>query len=236
MTGVLVSKAGPVTLQCDSESTIDQPEVVVDLTTEVRWFFDEPLPAGVLDWFTTDSLGLREDRSDTYRVDDPEEMGVKWRFGTTLELKLRLSPPEPFSIDRKRHGRLEIWRRWSPAGDRVTLLEDTGWIDVDKMIIKRRFDLEGHEVPLSQQNRAMEGEGCDCEVASVTVAGRPGWTVAFAAFGPLDFHRDAIYAAWNHLRATSNIPSELKLDEPDSMGYPEWLTKIAPPRPYQGRR
>lgn len=203
--------------------SVVSPDVAVDLTTEVRWFFDNRLESEVWSWFTRDGAGLEEKRSDTYRFDGRDDMGVKWRFGTTLELKLRMRPPEPFVSGRSLDGFLEIWQRWSPAGDRVHLSENTRWIEVDKIVVKRRFDPDGQELPLSDETRVMEGLGCDCEVAAVSIAGHTTWTFSFAAFGPLDRHRDAISAAWGRLQGSA--PLALQLTRAASRGYPEWLAK-----------
>lgn len=201
-------------------------DVVVDLTSEVRWFFAGPLPSRILTWFNRSRTGLVEDRCDTYRLDQQVDTGVKRRFRTTLELKLRLGPPEPFSST-DLHGRLETWKRWSPADGRVALDESTVWVDVDKTVIKRRFDGDGHEVPLDEQRRAMVGDGCDVEIAAISVNTLQAWTFALAAFGRPDQHRTLLVNAWKALAADRPDTGELQLDRDRSCGYPEWLARVA---------
>ncbi len=219
------------------EPDIDQPtigcrpvalagDVSVDLTSEVRWFFDGALPASVLTWFAGPGTGLVADRCDTYRLDRQIDTGVKRRFRTTLELKLRLDRPKPLVIGNL-DGRLERWKRWSPADDRVRLDDATVWVDVDKTIIKRRFDGEGREVVLSEANRAMTGEGCDVEIAAISVNSLQAWTFALAAFGEPGRHEAFLACAWAALAADRPRNDEFELDRRHSCGYPEWLARLA---------
>lgn len=198
-------------------------KVVIDLTSELRWIFDGRLPDDVRRWFTHDgAAGLSETRRDTYRLDGEVDIGVKRRYETILELKLRQGPPQPFR-HRDLDGQLEIWRRWSPADGLVYLTPDTIWVDVDKTVIKRRFAPDGDEIALTHETRAMSGRGCDAEIAEVTVRGRPAWTFALAAFGPAEGHRSSLTAAWDSLVAVRSLPHRLPLPWVNSCGYPEWM-------------
>lgn len=203
-------------------------EVAIDLTTEVRWFFDDRLPPEVLSWFTNDGVGFAEDRSDTYRLDGQVDIGLKRRARRTLELKLRLQPPERYVGDHGLEGRLETWQRWSPADGHIYLNSNMIWVDIDKHVFKRRFDPSGQEVPLSKENRATTGEGCDVEIATLSVCGRRAWTFAFAAFGEPDSHRHHLEASWEALVGGRSRPSRLRLDGDNSFGYPEWMTRSVP--------
>ena len=70
----------PIDLVGDAAAT----HVAVDVTTELRWFFDGPLPQGVLSWFTRDdTAGLAESRWDSYRDDASDDVGIKRRFGAS---------------------------------------------------------------------------------------------------------------------------------------------------------
>ncbi len=200
--------------------------MVVDLTTEVRWFFDGRLPPDVLSWFTDGIVGLLEERCDRYRLDEQVDIGVKRRAQTKLELKLRLRPPELFILGRYVEGSLETWQRWSPADGRIYLTDNTIWVDIAKRVIKRRFDVDGREVPLSEANRAMTGDGCDIEVATVEVNGQSAWTFAFAAFGHVDNHRQLLETAWDAVVSGRPRPDRLRLDYVNSCGYPEWMTRF----------
>jgi hypothetical protein len=202
------------------------PEVSVDLTSELRWFFDERPPDELVSWFTDGAAtGLTEVRWDSYYRDDAVDVGVKRRYKEVLELKVRRGPPETFSIAPALEGWLETWQRWSPADGRVHLSEDAKWIDVHKTITKRRFTGDGGELPLSEDNRAMTGHGCDVEIATISIEGRTGWTFAFAAFGPVDRHRSLLELAWAAILSGGGVPASLRLHTGNSFGYPAWLTK-----------
>ena len=200
--------------------------VSVDLTTELRWFFDGPLPADVRSWFMPNGVGLLEHRCDTYLLDGRLDMGVKQRSRRTLELKLRTGLPEPASVAYDVHGSVEMWRRWSPADRLLALEDDTVWVDIEKMIVKRRFDTDGQEKLLSESTRAMTGEGCDAEIAALSANGREAWTFAFAAFGQPDTHRDLLRTSWRSLSTRQAPPDGLRLLIDCSYGYPAWISKV----------
>ena len=203
-----------------------EPIVSIDITAELRWFFDGPLPAEVHSWFTrAGSRGFREYRCDTYRHDNLVDVGVKRRFGTTLELKERLDAPEPLEVGRMT-GQLETWQRWSPADHRVALAADTIWVDVDKTIIKRRFDQDGREVAISEETRAMTGQGCDAEIVALSVHGQPAWSLAFAAFGPIAVRRRYLLDTWGETILNTPTPPSLDFGRAVPFGYPEWLIEI----------
>ncbi len=197
----------------------------VDLTTELRWFFEGALPDDALSWFTHDgATGFVETRRDHYRLDDQVDIGVKRRHGTILELKLRQGRPARH-LQGELDGQRETWKRWSPADGLIDLDERTTWVDVDKAIIKRRVGSDGHEVQLTQQTRAMTGQGCDAEIAGVSVRGRSTWTFALAAFGSAHDHRSALAQAWDRLVREHSAPRRLRLERANSCGYPEWMAR-----------
>ena len=204
----------------------DLPGVSVDLTTEVRWFFDGPLPADVRSWFMPKGIGLLERRCDKYLLDGRLDAGVKQRSRRTLELKIRTGLSESASVADDVHGRIETWRRWSPADRLLSLADDTVWVDIDKMIVKRRFGTDGQEKLLSESTRAMTGEGCDAEIVALSANGREAWTLAFAAFGPPGTHRNSLRTAWRSLRLRQAPPDRLRLGIDRSYGYPEWISKV----------
>lgn len=198
-----------------------------DLTSELRWFVDGPIPPEVTAWFTAGgTVGFVEPRCDRYRVDGLGDVGVKRRSGTMLELKRRLGSAQRIEIEPGFDAWLEIWQRWSPADQLVTLDCGTRWVDVDKRIVKRRFDVDGREIELTDENRAMDGVGCDAEIVAVDVDGRRAWGLAFAAFGRLEHHDDLVRAAWASVMNASTRPRELDLRNALTCGYPAWLTMV----------
>lgn len=198
----------------------------IDVTTELRWFFDGALPPEVLSWFTgAGSRGFHESRCDSYRDNGLIDIGVKRRCGTTLELKERLCLPELVVLDGV-GGQLETWQRWSPADDRVELAAGTVWVEVDKTVIKRRFDINGSELTLSEETRGLSGQGCDAEIVEVVIGGSPGWSIAFAGFGPRDRRRDSVFTAWHELMSEGTLPADIDFGRSVPYGYPEWLAGV----------
>ena len=202
------------------------PGVSVDLTTELRWFFDGPLPADVRSWFMPKDVGLLERRCDTYLFDGRHDTGVKQRSRRTLELKIRTSLSEPTSVADDVHGNIETWRRWSPADHLLSLGDNTAWVNIDKMIVKRRFETDGQEKLLSESTRAMTGDGCDAEIAALLANDREAWTFAFAAFGQPETHHKSLRTAWRSLSMEQAPPGRLQLGTGRSYGYPEWISKV----------
>jgi len=188
-------------------------------TTELRWFFAGPLPSNVRNWYVGSS-GVAEERCDAYLLDGRVDIGVKRRFGTTLELKVRQSLGEPIELGEGLAELTEMWRRWSPAGDAVGDVREGRWIDVCKSIVKRRFSLEGTEIEFSPR---VTGAGCDVEIADVTVGAVRGWTFAFAAFGSLATRRAALLASWRTLVTATPCPDQFGPATGQAMGYPEWV-------------
>ncbi len=208
-----------------------QQPAVVD-TTELRWFAREPLPPEVSAWFTRDGRsGALEERCDSYRLDGRSDIGVKARFQETLELKVRQSVGARFTPALGLAGRLENWRKWSPADDLVETDHDARWIDVHKRVIKRRFSTRGEELVYAAATDSLVRSGVDVEVAEVTVGGIEAWTFAFAAFGPIDGRRDALGACWLALAAGPVLPRLIGSFADPSRGYPEWLALVVGHRP-----
>jgi len=205
---------------------------------ELRWFVPGPLPHEIRSWFSG-STGVAEERCDTYLLDGRVDIGVKRRFGETVELKVRQSLDGWIELAESLSGSLEVWRKWSPAGGLVGDAADGRWVDVHKSVVKRRFSIDGTEIPYSSDPQATDA-GCDVEVAAVTVGAVRAWTFAFAAFGPLSTRRDALLASWLRLVAVAPCPAPFGARAGRAMGYPEWLAltvspdraeRVAPPGP-----
>ena len=193
-------------------------------TSELRWFFEGQLPPDVMSCFTrAGTTGLLEERYDIYRMDGRGDMGVKRRYRETLELKVCQSAGEHFVLGTGLAGQLELWRRWSPADGLVASVESAPWIEVHKTIVKRRFSVEGEEISISEDSRAMTGAGCDVEIAAVTVGNIEAWTFAFAAYGPARSREISLVRSWQALDVGTPLMEHLGLSVERSCGYPEWL-------------
>lgn len=223
-----VSELQPVQVGDPTVPTPDQrldPEVraVLD-TTELRWFLPGSLPLDLLGWFTG-STGVVEERCDTYLLHGRHDMGVKRRFGETLELKVRRGLDGSVQLGDGLIGPLEVWRRWSPAEGLVDVESDGRWVDVCKTIVKRRFSVDGAEMAYSSTDGVV-GTGCDVEVAAVNIGPAKWWTFAFAAVGLPSTRRDALLACWQRLSVATPCPTSFGLRTGRAMGYPEWLGQM----------
>lgn len=210
---------------------VDRGVAVVD-TTELRWFAPGRPPADVETWFTCDGeAGAVEERRDLYRLDGQPALGVKRRFRTDLELKMRQSVGEHLALEAGLTGRLETWRKWSLAAGWPESSAPWPWLDVSKRVVKRRFAADGDEIEYSAEAGSMEAAGCDVEIVTVQAAEFAVWSLAFAAFGPTEERRDALLAAWRSLRADERYPETLGSRFVRSCGYPEWLTTVGAASP-----
>lgn len=217
----------PLRLEEARASTCDGGRVpsavsVLD-TTELRWFVDGVVPVDVRRWFTG-TTGVGEDRCDSYLLDGRRDRGVKRRSGEALEVKLRHACDGYITLGDGVFGSLEVWRRWSPADDLVRIEPDGRWVDVAKSIVKRRFSVDGIEVPFSTGAPSIEA-GCDVEIAEIVTGGRSAWSFAFAAFGPRTTRRDAVDASWRRLAAATPCVEAFGSRVGHPMGYPEWLSQ-----------
>jgi hypothetical protein len=194
---------------------------VVD-TAEIRWFVSGPLAVDVRRWFAG-STGVVEERSDTYRVEDRVDEGVKYRGGQTLELKVRRRIGQWTDLGCGLAGSPEVWRKWTPADGLVDVSGAVQWVEVHKVIVKRRFLLDGTEVAFSTD--PIRGAGCDIEVADIRIGAVATWTFAFATFGPDSTQRTALVESWRGLRVGAPGPASFELDAGSAMGYPEWLAR-----------
>jgi hypothetical protein len=191
-------------------------------TTEIRWFFPGPLPTEVRRWFTG-STGVGEERRDTYLLTGRVDEGVKYRGGEILELKVRRQVDRWIELGGGLAGSPEEWWKWSSADGPVQTSPQQGWVDIDKVIVKRRFSPDGSERAFSPSQDG--GPACDIEVADVSLDGVATWTLALAAFGPLATRRTALVAGWQALRASASTTVSVRLDAGRAMSYPEWLAR-----------
>jgi hypothetical protein len=195
-------------------------------TIELRWFTSGALPTDVVEWFTEHGrTGAVEQRCDTYRLDDRDDLGVKYRFGTVPEVKKRLFTKTVAVEDLRLAGRLEAWRKWSPA-DQLVDSAGAGWVEVHKTITKRRFSAEGQEVAITE--RLVLEAGTDVEIVAVKMGDVEMWSFAFAAYGPSSERCAAIAACCKTVLA-GTTPASLVLTASNSASYPGWVTTIAAP-------
>ena len=190
----------------------------MDRTAELRWFFRQPPPQPVVDWFekTADAPSTR---TDCYLLlPATDALGVKVRGGTTrLELKLRPRPPEPRELPGGVTGRLEEWQRWSLPRPAITRLfprlglPRKGWVEVRK---ERRLTT----IPYR------DGSGCRVEITALRARGQEWSTVGLESFGPDADLIPALEAAADELFGSIDLPGDFGDDR--SCGYPGWLETL----------
>lgn len=187
--------------------------------TELRWFADGPLPRQVRAWFSS-AHAATEARCDRYLLDQGSDVGIKVRGGQTLELKVRRDVGPRVELADRLVGTPEEWRKWSPADDVVDIPQSARWTSVSKVVTKRRFAVDGTEVPMAGEP---SGSGCEVEVTHVAIGSTEAWSFAFAAFGSPASHGTALRQSWRTLTRSGALPAALVHGWELSMGYPEWL-------------
>lgn len=210
-----------------SSIPLPDPVRVITDTDEMRWFLPGRLPVDVLTWFSRrGGRGAVEERTDTYRLDGAMDSGLKLRSGKVLELKVRQAiADEPLALGDRVGGRLESWRRWSPADGLVEFEPTDEWGDVTKTIVKRRFLGDG--VELNVEPDLPRTGFCDMELAALGFGGARWWSLALAAYGPTEARRDLVRRTWEVVTSVAPFPKAFiaALDEP--RGYPAWLATAA---------
>jgi hypothetical protein len=213
-----------VMVPCEAtlSASADCVRVVTD-TGELRWFAHGRLPADVLRWFDHSGLSAAiERRSDTYRVDTRADIGLKLRSGEMLELKVLQSVQEvTLELSASMTGRLETWRRWSPADGLVELEPADEWIDVVKTITKRRFRHDGAEVAVEPE--LPDGGCCDIELAELVVGESHWWTMGLTASTAPVSQPDLMRVAWDSASSVTSPPSAVTSALGRAQGYPAWL-------------
>jgi hypothetical protein len=171
-------------------------EAVMEVSAEIRWFWQSPGPADLKAWFTSFAAhgcaaGGGDPRTDAYLLDPEQaELGVKLRSGKSgVEVKglvatiADICPEPPFA------GPIEIWTKWPSA---ALSLSGAAVIQVNKRRWIRQFDTAGtefREIPLDAQEHPLHGhrlpdEGCNVEYTEISVERFPPWvTFGLEAFG-----------------------------------------------------
>ncbi len=208
---------------------------VVSDTVEVRWFMTGPPPRVVSDWFLHAPVpAITESRADLYlELADRDDMGVKVRAGTLLELKFRTGVHAELGLAEGFDGRVESWTKWGFALDPPetgTGGGDPRWIQVEKNRRSRLYEVASdkgftHAVPSMEQT----GEGgCAAELVEVRVGDHMAWGIGFEAFGTVSDLRDVLVGGMNAYVADTPL-GNLEFRISDSHSYPAFLS-FWPPR------
>jgi len=197
-------------------------------TSEIRWFARGLLPPDVETWFTEGrTMGAVERRLDSYQLYSINDIGVKRRHGTTLEVKARRTLGALLNLGNGLEGRVEEWSRWEPGeASGIWQSPGKGWIGVRKVIYFRSFMPTDREVMLPAVHTNRLHPGCDIEIAEVNADGTDTWTLALKAFGPTARRQQALESSWRTLQAHSPLPEDLGFTFDRACGYPEWLRLV----------
>lgn len=191
---------------------------------EVRWLSRGPLPDGASAWLGPFTEPI-EERDDRYLGTTSEELGVKIRGGTQLDVKIFRGSPGELEVSPAIRGRLESWERWSfPIGSASLPPEDAvAWLIVHKRRSRRTFHVSDDRVD-ERPLRDVELPGCTLELTEVEVDGETWWTLGLEARGEVDSVEPALRAtAASLLREPA--PSGLHLDPGASTSYATWLAR-----------
>jgi hypothetical protein len=199
------------------------------VSTEVRWFFEGPLPPRVLAWFHTVEQKPQEQPSRVdYYLDlgAYDSLGIKLREGR-IEIKQREILHGTIQLGAQSVGAMEQWRKWSwdlayPVPGRAPGWNSSpAWIGVEKKrwLFLYQTGREGDIAP-APDGEGIE-QGCQVELSRIQVQGQAGWSLSFEAFGGEAAGREALLLVAAQFLAGK--PIDLPLSAANSYGYPKWL-------------
>ncbi len=207
---------------------------VVSDTVEVRWLMTGPPPRVVSDWFLHAPVAaITESRADLYLdLADRDDMGVKVRAGTLLELKFRTGVHAELGLAEGFDGRVESWTKWGFALDPAktgTGGGDPGWIQVEKTRRSRLYEVttdgrSSHAVPSIERPG---DSGCAAELVEVRVGDPIAWGIGVEAFGTASNLRDVLVAGMDAYVADTPL-GNLEFGIRDSHSYPAFLSSWPP--------
>lgn len=200
-------------------------------TSEVRWFFAEPLPSFAVTWFCQGDRWIREQaRTDRYLVlPGCEHVGVKARQGR-LEVKARRGEARVVGYTDAVSGNGDEWVKWSsehpapPAWIAAVTSREDRWVDVRKERWMRRFGISSGTVMELERSQPLGADGCNVELTRLTALGEPWWSVSLEAFGHPTGTGSVLEAVAEHFFRTHEAPRPLA--EATSLAYPGWLTRL----------
>jgi hypothetical protein len=205
----------------------------MQVSAEVRWFWEESLPTGLDDWFHSGIAVFQPGgglpRLDEYLLDIGQiELGVKKRGEKPgIEIKgLLRTLPSPVQFG-SLAGSIQLWGKWTTTalqidGLRTVATQKTRWLrkyDATRSVISE-IELDQRELPA---RTALPSQGCNVEIASIAVDNlSKWWTLGCEAFGPFERIERIIRQTLDHL-GPMNVPLLRGLE----LSYPAWLSRFA---------
>jgi hypothetical protein len=198
----------------------------------MRWFFQGQTPDRVLNWFNGGAFvpKAEDPKSDFYlALPQTEDLGIKLRAGKHIEMKRRSASPVEVEIWKNGAGYMEEWRKWSFPIDLTQSSPDVSqpagsWTEVKKHRWLRKFSVVDGQLR-EVDPESFPDEGCNLELAEVTVANNRWWTLCIGAFGHLDTVDGNLRLTLTHVQES---PGSFELPLASSCGYPEWLAGSTP--------
>ncbi len=203
------------------------------LTAEIRWFMRGEVPPEFQDWFNRSKYkqGFGT-RTDTYLVyPNAETVGVKFREHR-FEIKSFVKTIDQLCIRDHIIGNIEIWEKWSMAGNAVAQLlkgvdqDRSVWIEVKKTRTIRKYSTDGEEVVEidSSGKQGFPDDGCFVELTEIIINNNRYWSVGFEAFSEKKTLVDNLLQTVAFFFESAEV--EITLSEEDSYSYPTLLGKI----------
>lgn len=199
----------------------------MELTLEVRWFYEGDVPRVVNDWFATLEPKKEDRREDVYVRPPHAALNVKLREGE-VQVKRRGAGGGLIRFRPGVVGCMERWHKWSfPVGQDVLKLGNYDappgmWRRVVKERYRRVFDLAEQASLVAEA----PGEGAahtEVELTHVTLGSRPWWTLCIEAEGDAEALLRTLRPMGHHLFAHGSPPT---LEAHRSYGYAEWLLGV----------
>jgi hypothetical protein len=207
----------------------------VQVTAEIRWFWDDPAEAGrCRDWFwSAEAFGGKpgggKERVDEYLWDkDQPELGIKRRGNKPgLEIKgLVARAVCGFQLG-DLSGPVDIWTKWSTESADLQLSQSlriakVRWLrkwSTDGDVVSE-LALGGNEQPL---NAPIYSTGCNLEFTEIHLPkGGPWWTLGFEAFGELSTVAHSLELVAKLLNHRNAPPSSAGR----CASYPAWIARL----------
>lgn len=197
-------------------------------TLETRWFYPGPIPPDVLAWY---HYGERAPEAQPTRIDyylrlaSNDDLGIKLREGR-IEIKQRAEQYGVEQLHARVHGLVEGWRKWSfGVSDLGSGLGDlTGprpaWIAIRKARRLRRYGVTDAGEIIAIAGAEIAPQGCNIELAEITLHGKTWWSLAFETFGPEATLHATFTRVVQHVLRGNTVPH---LDADHSYGYAHWM-------------
>jgi hypothetical protein len=186
------------------------------------------MPDNVLRWFGN-SLAVEECRDDVYlRLDECATTGVKLRQGH-FEIKSLTVAPQTILLGRDIAGLYDSWIKWSVTADAVqpfglAMCRDAPTVVVGKRRWLRRLSMD-QACPAEISAKSHLNEGCNVELATITVGEQVWWSFCFEAFAPeREKTADHMLRGAGHFLQTNQPPCGFM--RADALSYPAWIVGL----------